>query len=369
MSDTALKKKLPRRIAIIGGDQEDHVGDSYRRALQDHYDVCIVNPETPIGHSIGMYGRAAVALRSAAFLVSQTLYRDAMALAYPKVIRTLRKFRPDVVLISFVVTISPEVIRELRLACPDTLVIGVFSDHIANFGRGYCFSADYDALFFKDAYVVEKMRSKLGWRHVWYLPQACDPGYHHTVHLSDADRSRYSCDITIAGNMHYFRAAQMTPLLGRDLKIWGVPPPRWFDHPIMKHHQGRPVFGDEKCRAMVAARVVLNNNYYAEIAGTNKRTFEVAAIGAFQLTDTPALAEIFSEDEVASFQGMNDMVEKIDYYLARPELRGAMAKRAQKRAHSEHTYAHRWTAKMAVLGLDVPHTFPVQDKDLRIRAR
>jgi len=29
-------------------------------------------------------------------------------------------------------------------------VFGVFSDHIANFGRGYFFAANYDALFFKD---------------------------------------------------------------------------------------------------------------------------------------------------------------------------------------------------------------------------
>ena len=37
-------------------------------------------------------------------------------------------------------------------------IFGVFSDHIANFGRGYFFTAEYDGLFFKDRYIVEKLR-------------------------------------------------------------------------------------------------------------------------------------------------------------------------------------------------------------------
>ena len=116
--------------------------------------------------------------------------------------------------------------------------------------------------------------------------------------------------------------------------------------------------------------MVMNNNHFAEIAGTNKRTFEVAAMGAFQLTDTPALADVFTPDvEVASYGSIADMVEKVDYYLARPELRAEMAQKARRRAIDEHTFAHRWAAKMDVLGLEVPPTFPVQRSQLKVRAQ
>ncbi len=120
---------------------------------------------------------------------------------------------------------------------------------------------------------------------------------------------------------------------------------------------------------MLAAKIVLNQNHYAEIFGTNKRTFEVAAIGAFQLTDTPALRDVFDPDsEVATFGSREDLLEKIDYYLARPELRLEMAERAARRAHADHTYEHRWTAMLETLGLRPPAHFPVQPETLALRA-
>jgi spore maturation protein CgeB len=129
------------------------------------------------------------------------------------------------------------------------------------------------------------------------------------------------------------------------------------------------VSGPEKCKAMLAAKIVLNQNHYAEIAGTNKRTFEVASIGAFQLTDTPALRDVFDpESEVAFFETQKQMLERIDEFLAQPERRLAMAARAQVRAHAEHTYEHRWVAHLEVLGQRPPAGFAVQPESLIVRA-
>jgi spore maturation protein CgeB len=153
------------------------------------------------------------------------------------------------------------------------------------------------------------------------------------------------------------------------MKIWGPPPPVWVEHPTTRHFTGRYVSGPEKCKAMLAAKVVLNQNHYAEIAGTNKRTFEVAAIGAFQLTDTPAIRDVFDPTtEVAYFESQKEMLERIDHFLAQPELRNAMAAKAQTRAHAQHTYEHRWTAHLAALGERPPADFPVQPEGLAVRA-
>jgi spore maturation protein CgeB len=190
--------------------------------------------------------------------------------------------------------------------------------------------------------VVDKLRSKLGWKHVFYLPQCCDRALHRTIPLSEEDRKRYRCEITLAGNAHLYRCEFLRPLLGRDVKVWGAPPPAWLEHPTRDFFTGRYVAGEEKCKAMLSASIVLNQNHYAEIAGTNKRTFEVAGIGAFQLTDTPVLAEVFDpESEVAYFDTQRDVLDRIDCYLARqtaaprwPSARGC--------APAEHTYEHRW---------------------------
>jgi spore maturation protein CgeB len=280
-----------------------------------------------------------------------------------------REFAPDLALVTCIESLRPQVVGGLRAGNARCKVFGVFSDHIANFGRGYFFAADYDALFFKDRYIVDKLRAKLGWSHVYYLPQACDRVLHVTVPLTPQDHERYGCDISLAGNPYLFRNESLRPLVGRDMKIWGPPPPRWVDHPATRHFTGRYVSGPEKCKAMLAAKVVLNQNHYAEIAGTNKRTFEVAAIGAFQLTDTPAIRDVFDpETEVACFETQREMVERVDHYLRVPEVRRTMAARAHARAHAEHTYEHRFTAHLVALGLTPPPAFAVQPDALAVRA-
>ena len=120
---------------------------------------------------------------------------------------------------------------------------------------------------------------------------------------------------------------------------------------------------------MLAARIVLNQNHYAEISGTNKRTFEVAAIGAFQLTDTPAIRDVFDPDtEVAYFETQSEMLARIDEFLADPGRRASMAAKAQVRAHAEHTYEHRWVAHLEALGMRPPAGFQVQPESLAVRA-
>jgi spore maturation protein CgeB len=361
--------RIPRRVLIVGADYTETVGDSYRRCLEGHYEVRLVDPTRLRGLPRALPQRVRDYITAGASAASNALVREPYALGIRAVLHAVRELRPDVVLVSHVTALPPKAVDEIRSLQRDCVIIGVFSDHIANLGRGYCFTADYDALFFKDRYMVEKFRSKLGWKHVWYLPQACDPAIHRPVELTDADRERYGCDLTLAGNMNLFRAAELKPLATRDFKMWGAHPGAWFAHDIMRRHQGRFVAGDEKCKAMLAAKIVINANHFAEIAGTNKRTFEVAAMGAFQLTDTPALADIFEPDvEVATWSSGAELLEKIDHYLARPEQRREMAERARQRAHREHTFAHRWAAKMGAVGLGVPPGFPVQPSNLAVRA-
>ena len=58
----------------------------------------------------------------------------------------------------------------------------------------------------------------------------------------------------------------------------------------------------------------------------NPRTFELACCQAFHLVDRRSLlGEMFSEDEVAVFETIDELREKIGYYLARPRERQQMA--------------------------------------------
>jgi len=360
-----------RRVLLIGSDRFDTPTDSFRRALSDHYEVRIADPFDTIRVARRILSQPrASKLEGGLALLARLFAGEPLAHAERRLLRIAAEFAPDIVLVACGEVLRPAAVAGLRSGSSGCRVISVYPDALVNFGRGYFFAADYDRLFFKDRYVVDNFRSKLGWSHVHYLPQACDRALHRKVDLSEADRLQYGCDLTLAGNPYLYRAESLRPLLDRNIRVWGKAPARWFDHPAARLFEGRYVAGDEKCKAMLAAKIVLNQNHYAEIAGTNKRTFEVAAIGAFQLTDTPALRDVFDPDaEVASFGSREDLLEKIDYYMARPELRLSMAERAARRAHGEHTYEHRWVAMLETLGLRPPERFPVQPESLALRAQ
>jgi len=370
MTGATSRPSHAQRILVVGSARYEMVGDCYRRVLAPHYDVRLADPVEITKLSAPAWtGLPVMTVNRALLAFSSVVLRDAFALGLPGVARAAKEHAPDIVIVTPIDALPPATVAALRGGNPRAKVIGVFSDHISNFGRGHFFLADYDALFFKDRYIVDKLRSKLGWKHVFYLPQACDPSVHRPASLDDEQRRIFGADLTIAGNMHSFRAVQLEPLMRYDLKIWGARPPRWLEHPITRCHQAREVFGEDKNRAMCAAKIVVNANHYSEIAGTNKRTFEVAAMGAFQITDTPALSDVFAAgEEIATFEGAGDLLEKVDHYLARPEERAKMAERARARALREHTYAHRWAAHMAAIGVELPPSFPVQTGDLAVRA-
>jgi spore maturation protein CgeB len=68
----------------------------------------------------------------------------------------------------------------------------------------------------------------------------------------------------------------------------------------------------------------------------------LAACGAFQLVDRRDLMpELFETGELACFSTMQELIEKIDYFLAHPAERAAFAERGRQRVLRDHTYHKR----------------------------
>ncbi len=359
------------RVLLVGADYPDTPIDSFRRLLSPHYDVQVTDPFRT-GGALGGFASLLPGPVERALISSgaNALKGDPMAFSWPKLREASQQFEPDIVFVTCIAELAPAMVAMFKKHKKAPKVLGFFADAMVNFGRGPFFTAEYDAIFLKDPFVVNKLRKKLSWTHCFYLPEGCDPAIHHPVKLSDLDRERLGCDLTIAGNMHGFRAAELAPLLGSNLKIWGTRPRSWFQHPIMRHHQDRYVAAEEKCAAMLAAKIVLNPNHYGEIGGVNQRTFELAAMGAFQLTDAPGLADVFEPNvEVATFDSQTDMLKQIEYFLPRKSERLEIAARARTRALAHHTFSHRWVAVLEAIGLAPPVDFPIQPSDLKVHAR
>ncbi len=88
----------------------------------------------------------------------------------------------------------------------------------------------------------------------------------------------------------------------------------------------------------------LNNAVDASFKQIKGRNFEVPACGGFLLTETAEnLDEYFRfGEEVETYGGIDDLIDKIRYYLAHVDAREHIAAAGNRRAMAEHTYAHRF---------------------------
>ena len=291
----------------------------------------IANPLLEFGDSISLMKLAIYAKRVVP-QVEEWTYRG--------LLREAREFRPDLVLIAGEQP-PPAVVRKMKEHV-NAPVVQWFMDALSNLGRQYILAADYDAYFFKDAYVVRFFRQKL-MKRSYLLDEACNPMWHRRVDLTEEEQARYKCELTVAANLYWYRALMLEPFLDYDLKVWGNYIPRWLESPVRDRYQNHYVAEHEKAKALNAAKIVMNTMHYAEIEGFNARLFETAGCGAFQIIDWRAdLQRCFEpEQEVVTFQTMEDLKEKVRYYLEHEKERREIADRAYWRAHREHTYEHR----------------------------
>lgn len=218
-----------------------------------------------------------------------------------------------------------------------------FPDAIVNFGRAFFMNAEYDALFFKDPYIVSTIREVLK-SPVYYLPECFNPEAHCSEDKNWGNTPEYKCDIATAGNQHSWRVAFLKNFEGYNVKLWGNSSPLWLPSgAVSRMYQGRGVYCEDKVKAFRGAKIVLNNLHYGEIWGLNARAFEAAGSGAFQMLDwRPGLSQLFEDGkELVSFRGIQDLKKKIDYWLPREDERRKIAEAGMKRAYSQHTYQSR----------------------------
>jgi spore maturation protein CgeB len=146
----------------------------------------------------------------------------------------------------------------------------------------------------------------------------------------------------IAGTLYYYRQEILRQISDFDLRVWGSRP-GWLLDRLSRAHEGREVVMEEKAKAMRAARICLNTLNFSEVNSVNCRAFEIAGCGGFQLiSSAPVIAEHFEpQAELATFDSVDDLLEKIRHYLANPQQAAEIALRGQQRAHREHTYESR----------------------------
>jgi len=103
-----------------------------------------------------------------------------------------------------------------------------------------------------------------------------------------------------------------------------------------------------------SAKIGININHKQSIMGVNCRTFELCGFGVFQLTDSRKdLINLYNVgEEVAVYENMDDLANKVAYYLKNDAERVKIAAAGMTRTIKDHTYQKRMKYVIEKLGLN-----------------
>jgi spore maturation protein CgeB len=105
-----------------------------------------------------------------------------------------------------------------------------------------------------------------------------------------------------------------------------------------------PVYGIKKTKIYNAAKIVLNiEDSEKQINGVSQRIAEVPASGGFVLTDWRRdleLTPLVEGESIVCYRSLNELREKVEYYLKHPEERQAIAEKGRKIVLDLMTYHH-----------------------------
>lgn len=268
-------------------------------------------------------------------------------------------FEPDLVLALAQAPMSRTLLRRLQREGIPTAMWFVEDHKIFTYWRAFAPLYDVFAVIQREPFLHEL--STIGQPNVLYLPMAALPDFHQPQQLSAAEQRSYGADIGFLGAGYPNRRLAFRPLAQRDFKIWGT---EWEGESQLAanvQRGGARISAAESVKIYNATRITINLHSSVQARElvpqgdfVNPRTFELAAMGAFQLVDARAcMPELFAEDELATFSSAAELYEKIDYFLQHPEERAAYAARARQRVLRDHSYQHRMQTLLDFVGQKV----------------
>jgi len=186
-----------------------------------------------------------------------------------------------------------------------------------------------------------------------YVPHGYDADVHRPLPLDSKDTQLYGNKVLLVAGHTPEKEHLLSELMrfrpDIDLQIYG---PRWTEFSRSPNlrlcTRGVPLYGSQYSKAIAAAAVclgIMSGKVRGVTQGdeTTTRSFEIPACGGFMLHErTSELLEQYEEGhEVACFGSVEELAEKIDYYLAHPEERKAIAHAGHLRCVPAYSYDRR----------------------------
>lgn len=263
-------------------------------------------------------------------------------------LKTALSFKPNLIIVAKGMYLSPATLRAVKRGTGAILVNYATDDP---FNTAVNNSDLLSSIHIYDIYACTKKAirediQKAGCVNVVYVPFGYKPNVHFPEAASSpAEAARFSSDVAFIGGCDRDRSSMVRDLLRRNpdvtLNLYGN---FWDRHLAFRRHHRGWVLGRNYRLAVCGAKVALNLVRRANRDGHVMRTFEIPACGAFMLTDrTDEQGEFLAEDkEAAFFSSVEEMNDKIRYYLNHDAERQRIAQAGYRRITGEpNTYKDR----------------------------
>jgi len=265
------------------------------------------------------------------------------------------QFAPDLVLALAQAPLTRRTLKRLQQKGAVTAMWFVEDYKLFTYWRAFAPCYDFFAVIQKEPLLSELAAA--GQPNAFYLPLAALPDFHRPLENTPAAQRKYGAKVSFLGAGYPNRRAAFRHLRHLDFKIWGSD---WDGDDTLAAHvqrQGERISSEDAVRIYNASQINLNLHSSVQSRElvppgdfVNPRAFELAACGAFQLVDRRELMpELFADDEMATFSNLEELLEKIDYFLARPEERAAFAERGRQRVLRDHSYHKRMESLIAYI--------------------
>ena len=260
------------------------------------------------------------------------------------VLAQVEEFKPDVVYLQDLGALSPGTLRRLRAG---RLLIGQIASKAPPFKR----LDQFDLILTSLPHFVPRFRERgisTEYFRIGFDPRVLpllrgEPKTEGVVFVGGLARGPHA-----KGNKLLERVAGRTPV-----HFWGYKASRWPATSAIRRRYRGEAWGLDMYRVLARAKISLNRHIdVAEDYANNMRLYESTGVGTLLLTDAKRnLADLFEPgEEVVTYSGEDELVEKIEYYLENEEERERIASAGQRRTRLEHTYERRMEELVEILG-------------------
>jgi len=334
------------KILLIGREGIPHLGGSFFRAAKSlGHEVRLVDES----EALGWFDR-----QSFSFLIHRVrkTLPTRMGAFNRSVLGAAREMQPDVILSTQGSYLTCETLEHIRHTS-NALLVNYSTDNPFNAAASSpCVRASlpvWDVYATPRAHTIPQLKEHCKGL-VVYLPFGYDPDLHFPE-----PGGTFDSDLVFIGVCDRDRVETLRFLAGKKelrLKLFGGGRRYRLISELRRRHGGI-VTGKDYRLALGRSRLALSLNRRANADKHVMRTFEVPACGAFLLAErTDDQRAMFDEDrEAVFFNGLDELWDKVKYYLAHEDERQRIALAGHRRVTAgRNTYRDRLTTLLEGIG-------------------